>query len=160
MFTRVLTAALAVMVAAGCGAKAPSDDASSARATPRATHGITPEPGPQQSSSCAAASGDDAAAPDQDSHPECADDRGWRPDAADEPNPAAANAVQEGLGRQFGEMRTLMQYLFQSINFRGDARLEALQGPDFRVPVTTDQSRGVDRDHHARSSTVPPGTRA
>ena len=41
--------------------------------------------------------------------------------AADEPDPAAANALQEGLGGQFGEMRTMMQYLFQSINFRGDA---------------------------------------
>jgi Mn-containing catalase len=40
----------------------------------------------------------------------------------DEPDPAAANALQEGLGGQFGEMRTMMQYLFQSINFRGDAK--------------------------------------
>src|SRR6478736_2918195 len=39
--------------------------------------------------------------------------------AVDEPDPAAANALQEGLGGQFGEMRTMMQYLFQSINFRG-----------------------------------------
>ena len=39
----------------------------------------------------------------------------------DEPDPAAANALQEGLGGQFGEMRTMMQYLFQSINFRGPA---------------------------------------
>ncbi|WP_312168647.1 manganese catalase family protein [Microbacterium sp.] len=39
--------------------------------------------------------------------------------ATDEPDPAAANALQEGLGGQFGEMRTMMQYLFQSINFRG-----------------------------------------
>ena len=38
----------------------------------------------------------------------------------DEPDPAAANALQEGLGGQFGEMRTMMQYLFQSMNFRGD----------------------------------------
>ena len=38
----------------------------------------------------------------------------------DQPDPAAANALQEGL-RQFGEMRTMMQYLFQSMNFRGDA---------------------------------------
>ena len=36
---------------------------------------------------------------------------------ADEPDPAAANALQEGLGGQFGEMRTMMQYLFQAINF-------------------------------------------
>ena len=39
--------------------------------------------------------------------------------AVDEPDPAAANALQEGLGGQFGEMRTMMQYLFQSFNFRG-----------------------------------------
>lgn len=41
---------------------------------------------------------------------------------ADEPDPAAANALQEGLGGQFGEMRTMMQYLFQSFNARGDAK--------------------------------------
>lgn len=35
--------------------------------------------------------------------------------AVDQPDPAAANALQEGLGGQFGEMRTMMQYLFQSI---------------------------------------------
>ncbi len=40
----------------------------------------------------------------------------------DEPDPDAANALQEGLGGQFGEMRTMMQYLFQSFNFRGDAK--------------------------------------
>ena len=44
------------------------------------------------------------------------------PIVADEPDPAAANALQEGLGGQFGEMRTMMQYLFQSFNFRGDAK--------------------------------------
>lgn len=37
----------------------------------------------------------------------------------DDPDPGAANALQEGLGGQFGEMRTMMQYLFQSFNFRG-----------------------------------------
>jgi Mn-containing catalase len=41
--------------------------------------------------------------------------------AQDEPDPAAANALQEGLGGQFGEMRTMMQYLFQAMNFRGPA---------------------------------------
>ena len=40
--------------------------------------------------------------------------------APGEPDPAAANALQEGLGGQFGEMRTMMQYLFQSMNVRGD----------------------------------------
>src|SRR6187402_2354856 len=39
----------------------------------------------------------------------------------DKPNPNAAQALQEGLGGQFGEMRTMMQYLFQNMNFRGDA---------------------------------------
>lgn len=43
------------------------------------------------------------------------------PLVADEPDPSAANALQEGLGGQFGEMRTMMQYLFQSFNFRGNA---------------------------------------
>jgi Mn-containing catalase len=44
------------------------------------------------------------------------------PIAQDEPDPAAANILQEGLGGQFGEMRTMMQYLFQSFNARGDAK--------------------------------------
>lgn len=43
------------------------------------------------------------------------------PIVADQPDPSAANALQEGLGGQFGEMRTMMQYLFQSFNFRGAA---------------------------------------
>ncbi|MCY7320320.1 MAG: manganese catalase family protein [Phormidesmis sp. CAN_BIN36] len=48
----------------------------------------------------------------------------------DEPDPAAANILQEGLGGQFGEMRTMMQYLFQSFNFRGKAKpfLDLTQG--------------------------------
>jgi len=41
---------------------------------------------------------------------------------SDEPDPSAANALQEGLGGQFGEMRTMMQYLFQSFNYRGNAK--------------------------------------
>src|ERR687889_580114 len=40
----------------------------------------------------------------------------------DKPDPKAAQALQEGLGGQFGEMRTMMQYLFQNMNFRGDAK--------------------------------------
>ena len=50
----------------------------------------------------------------------------------DEPDPAAANALQEGLGGQFGEMRTMMQYLFQAFNFRG-ADGQAVQGPALRA---------------------------
>ncbi|MGM0920512.1 MAG: manganese catalase family protein [Bacillota bacterium] len=37
----------------------------------------------------------------------------------DKPDPAAAKVLQETLGGQFGEMRTMMQYSFQSANFRG-----------------------------------------
>lgn len=37
--------------------------------------------------------------------------------AQDDLDPAAANALQEGLGGQFGQMRTMMQYL----NFQGTA---------------------------------------
>jgi len=36
---------------------------------------------------------------------------------ADRPDPKAAQALQEGLGGQFGEMRTMMQYFFQNMNF-------------------------------------------
>ena len=52
------------------------------------------------------------------------------PIVADEPDPSAANALQEGLGGQFGEMRTMMQYLFQSFNFRGNGKpyLDLIQG--------------------------------
>src|SRR5437764_8013404 len=42
--------------------------------------------------------------------------------AAEKPDPKAANALQEGLGGQFREMRTMMQYLFQNFNFRGKAK--------------------------------------
>lgn len=42
--------------------------------------------------------------------------------ANDKPDPAAAKALQEALGGQFGEMRTMMQYQFQGFNFRGDAK--------------------------------------
>ena len=36
-----------------------------------------------------------------------------------DPDPAAAAAVQELLGGRFGEMSTLMNYTYQSFNFRG-----------------------------------------
>src|SRR5688500_18182840 len=41
---------------------------------------------------------------------------------SDTPDPSAAKALQEALGGQFGEMRTMMQYQFQGFNFRGDAK--------------------------------------
>jgi Mn-containing catalase len=37
----------------------------------------------------------------------------------DQPDPAAAKALQEILGGHYGEMRTMMQFSFQSANFRG-----------------------------------------
>lgn len=40
----------------------------------------------------------------------------------DKPDPAAAMVLQETLGGRFGEMRTMMQFSFQSANFRGDAK--------------------------------------
>jgi Mn-containing catalase len=40
----------------------------------------------------------------------------------DKPDPAAARVLQEILGGHFGEMRTMMQYFFQSNNFRGKER--------------------------------------
>lgn len=43
-------------------------------------------------------------------------------DGGPQPDPAAAKALQEALGGQFGEMRTMMQYQFQNFNFRGDAK--------------------------------------
>ncbi|TYP79759.1 manganese catalase family protein [Paenibacillus methanolicus] len=38
----------------------------------------------------------------------------------DKPDPAAARVLQEALGGRFGEMRTMMQFFFQSSNFRGN----------------------------------------
>jgi Mn-containing catalase len=40
----------------------------------------------------------------------------------DKPDPSAARVLQETLGGRFGEMRTMMQYFFQSSNFRGNAK--------------------------------------
>lgn len=40
----------------------------------------------------------------------------------DKPDPNAAKVLQEALGGQFGEMRTMMQYSFQSANLRGKAK--------------------------------------
>ncbi|HZG74267.1 MAG TPA: manganese catalase family protein [Paenibacillus sp.] len=39
----------------------------------------------------------------------------------DKPDPEAAKVIQEILGGRFGEMRTMMQFFFQSSNFRGNA---------------------------------------
>jgi Mn-containing catalase len=44
--------------------------------------------------------------------------------APTEPDPNAASAVQELLGGRFGEMSTLMNYMYQSFNFRGRDQLK------------------------------------
>jgi Mn-containing catalase len=43
---------------------------------------------------------------------------------AEQPDPQAAAAVQELLGGRFGEMSTLMNYTYQSFNFRGKDALK------------------------------------
>ena len=43
---------------------------------------------------------------------------------AENPDPRAANAVQELMGGRFGEMSTLMNYTYQSFNFRGKKTLK------------------------------------
>jgi Mn-containing catalase len=40
----------------------------------------------------------------------------------DKPDPTAAKVLQETLGGRFGEMRTMMQFFFQSSNFRGNQK--------------------------------------
>src|SRR5689334_23348056 len=40
------------------------------------------------------------------------------------PSPNSASAVQELLGGKFGEMSTLMNYTFQSFNFRGRNKMK------------------------------------
>jgi len=42
----------------------------------------------------------------------------------DHPSPNSASAVQELLGGKFGEMSTLMNYTFQSFNFRGRDKMK------------------------------------
>ena len=43
------------------------------------------------------------------------------PIVPDSPDPSAAKVLQEALGGRFGEMRTMMQFCFQSNNFRDSA---------------------------------------
>jgi Mn-containing catalase len=39
-----------------------------------------------------------------------------------QPNAKAASALQEVLGGKFEEMRVMLQYMFQTFNFRGTAK--------------------------------------
>ncbi|HJR84854.1 MAG TPA: manganese catalase family protein [Nitrososphaeraceae archaeon] len=85
----------------------------------------------------------------------------------DKPDNLAANSLQEGLGGQFGEMRTMMQYLFQNFNFRGKAKpyqdliKSALDGlPDgFDIPqmpqVPEEYSPGFDKELKQKAMSRP-----
>ena len=44
-------------------------------------------------------------------------------------DPASAASVQELLGGRFGEMSTLMNYTFQSFNFRGKRKISTFLRP-------------------------------
>jgi Mn-containing catalase len=44
--------------------------------------------------------------------------------APSHPSPNSASAIQELLGGKFGEMSTLMNYTFQSFNFRGSDKMK------------------------------------
>jgi Mn-containing catalase len=56
------------------------------------------------------------------------------------PNPAAAAAIQELMGGKFGEMSTLMNYTFQSFNFRGKEKYSTILSATLR-PRNTATSR-------------------
>jgi Mn-containing catalase len=92
--------------------------------------------------------------------------------APKEQNPNAAAAVQELLGGRFGEMSTLMNYTYQSFNFRGKTALKPfydlianIAAEEFAHielvaatvnsllagPETTDQERPVDPSTHPYS---------
>ncbi len=54
-----------------------------------------------------------------------------------DPDPNAAAAVQELLGGRFGEMSTLMNYTYQSFNFRGADKLKAYR--DLIANIATEE---------------------
>jgi Mn-containing catalase len=60
---------------------------------------------------------------------------------SDKPDPKTAQALQEGLGGHFGEMRTMMQYFFQNMNFRGDAK----QYQDLLRSIATEEMGHVEQ---------------
>lgn len=62
----------------------------------------------------------------------------------DKPDPAAAKVLQEILGGHYGEMRTMMQYFFQSSNFRG----KELQFRDLLRGVFLEEIAHVDLVQH------------
>ena len=65
------------------------------------------------------------------------------------PSPNSASAVQELLGGKFGEMSTLMNYTFQSFNFRGRDKMK---------PSTTSSRTSRRRSTDTSSWSVTPST--
>ena len=64
---------------------------------------------------------------------------------AENPDPNAAAAVQELMGGRFGEMSTLMNYTFQSFNFRGKDKLKPFY--DLVANIATEELGPVSYTH-------------
>lgn len=60
------------------------------------------------------------------------------------PNPNAASLVQELLGGKFGEMSTLMNYTFQSMNFRGREQDQARPFYDLIANIAAEEHNHIE----------------
>ncbi len=60
------------------------------------------------------------------------------------PNPNAASIVQELLGGKFGEMSTLMNYTFQSMNFRGREKDQAKPFYDLIANIAAEEHNHIE----------------
>lgn len=60
------------------------------------------------------------------------------------PNPNAASIVQELLGGKFGEMSTLMNYTFQSMNFRGREKDQARPFYDLIANIAAEEHNHIE----------------
>jgi len=60
------------------------------------------------------------------------------------PNPNAASVVQELLGGKFGELSTLMNYTFQSMNFRGREKDEARPFYDLIANIAAEEHNHIE----------------
>lgn len=60
------------------------------------------------------------------------------------PNPNGASLVQELLGGKFGEMSTLMNYTFQSMNFRGQDQKQAKPFYDLIATIAAEEHSHIE----------------
>jgi Mn-containing catalase len=60
------------------------------------------------------------------------------------PNPNAASVVQELLGGKFGEMSTLMNYTFQTMNFRGRDQAQARPFYDLIANIAAEEHNHIE----------------